>query len=227
MREDDGTMDNPTAVEDRGQADPPAIRTRHCWEIVRQLPGLHFNCEECYAYFVQQDCWSLWALRRPGFKPCCQKKGDCAECAILIERMRPQADQQLEIARRKAARPVPATAKRICSYLQLYSSGELVEGDSRSAQIARALQMRNADFRCRLRGVHLDMGYVNDVCVSRQVDECVFLDEDRPEVHLRPLPMLKSAPSGEKPAQEKGVSAPDVSDPSASSTPHQSRTTRG
>jgi hypothetical protein len=51
--------------------------------------------------------------------------------------------------------------------------------------------MRSADFRCRLRGVHLDMGYVGDVCVSRHVEECVFLEETRPEVHMRELPMAK------------------------------------
>jgi hypothetical protein len=164
---------------------------------VRQIPGLHFNCEECYAYFVQQNCWDLWALRRPGFKPCCQKKGDCTECAVLVERMRPQSNEQLQIERRRPVRPAPAGAKRICNYLQLYNGGEIVEGEQRQTQVARALQMRNADFRCRLRGVHLDMGYVNDVCVSRHVEDCVFLDEDRPEVQVRPLSAAKRSGAGD------------------------------
>ena len=189
MHEDEtqGTS-NSTPVRESGERGP--LRPRHCWEIVRQVPGLHYNCEECYAYFVQQDCWTLWALRRPGFKPCCQKKADCADCVVLTERMRPRDDELLEIQRRRPLRPVPNSAKRICSYLQLYSGGEMVEGAGRSTAVSRALQMRNADFRCRLRGVHLDMGYVNDVCVSRHVEECVFLDETRPEVKVRPLPML-------------------------------------
>lgn len=207
MREDEAAPGDASAVEGRGQAGRASLRPRHCWEIVRQIPGLHFSCEECYAYFVQQDCWTLWALRRPGFKPCCQKKGDCTECAILIERMRPQSDEQIEIERRRPLRPIPASAKRICNYLQLYSGGESVEGEGRNSQITRALQVRNADFRCRLRGVHLDMSYVNDVCVSRHVEECVFLDEEHPEVHLRPLPMLKAAaaPAGDTRYPEKGV----------------------
>src|SRR5579871_2480432 len=73
MPEADGVTARPMPTAQ----DRTAGRPRHCWEIARQIPGLHFNCEECYAYFVQQDCWTLWALRRPGFKPCCQKKGDC------------------------------------------------------------------------------------------------------------------------------------------------------
>jgi hypothetical protein len=192
MHEDE-TQGTPPPTPARGSGERGSVRPRHCWEIVRQVPGLHFNCEECYAYFVQQDCWSLWALRRPGFKPCCQKKDDCRECVVLTERMRPQEGEQLEIQRKRPMRPAPASTKRICSYLQLYTGGEVVEGDGRTVAVSRALQMRNADFRCRLRGVHLDMGYVNDVCVSRHVEECVFLDETRPEVKIRPLPMLKQS----------------------------------
>jgi hypothetical protein len=191
MQRDDDSPDATPAANARSQGDRAPLRPRHCWEIVRQVPGLQFNCEECYAYFVQQDCWTLWALRRPGFKPCCQKEGDCTQCVVLTERMRPQSNQRMEIERARPIQPTPAPSKRICGYLQLYSAGEPVEGDGRNAAVTRAMQMRSADFRCRLRGVHLDMGYVGDVCVSRHVEECVFLEETRPEVHLRTLPMAK------------------------------------
>lgn len=185
MREQEGTSAEPGATDNREPVGKSPLRSRHCWEIVRDIPGLHFNCEECYAYFVQQDCWTLWALRRPGFKPCCQKQADCTQCAVLVERMRPRVNETLQIERRRPIRPAPASAKRVCQYLQLYVNGESIEGDQRNAQVSRAMQMRTADFRCRLRGVHLDMGYVNDVCVSRHVEECVFLDEERPEVQVR------------------------------------------
>jgi hypothetical protein len=219
MHEDE-TQGTPISTPARGSGERGSLRPRHCWEIVRQIPGLHFNCEECYAYFVQQDCWTLWALRRPGFKPCCQKKGDCAECVILAERMRPREDEQLEIQRRRPLRPIPTSAKRICSYLQLYTGGEVIEGEGRSTAVARALQMRNADFRCRLRGVHLDMGYVNDVCVSRHVEECVFLDETRPEVRVRPLPMLRqSTPAVAEKRQAEKESSKQVDPLSTSPAP--------
>jgi hypothetical protein len=189
--------------------DRAAGRPRHCWEIVRQIPGLQFSCEECYAYFVQQDCWTLWALRRPGFKPCCQKKDDCTECVVLTERMRPLASETLQIDAARPLRPMPSSAKRVCSYLQLFNGSEEVEGDNRNLSIARALQVRNADLRCRLRGVHLDIGYVNDVCVSRHVDECVFLDETRPEVRVAPANTLKQAGAVQgKPAPDKGSVKP-------------------
>src|SRR5579863_4808532 len=128
MREQEGTPADTGVADSREPVGKSSPRSRHCWEIVREIPGLHFNCEECYAYFVQQDCWTLWALRRPGFKPCCQKKGDCTECAILVERMRPQTNEQLQIERTRPIRPAPASTKRICNYLQLYQGGEIVEG---------------------------------------------------------------------------------------------------
>jgi hypothetical protein len=58
------------------------------------------------------------------------------------------------------------------------------------------------------------MGYVGDVCVSRHVEECVFLEETRPEIHLRTLPMAKQpleAGAG-TPGGEKGGAAPTTSD---------------
>jgi hypothetical protein len=208
----------PTA---RGQRDRGSLRPRHCWEIVRQIPGVQYNCEECYAYFVQQDCWTLWALRRPGFKPCCQKKGDCTECVVLTERMHPQADEQLQIERKRPAPPSPiplpsSSTKRVCSYLQLYNGTTQVEGDARVGAVTRALQLRNADFRCRLRGVYMDGSYVNDICVSRHIEDCVFLEETRPEVKIRHLPMLgQSQESGaEKDHPEKNP-APRHTDPSS------------
>jgi hypothetical protein len=139
---------------------------------------------------------------------------------VLVERMRPQTNEQLQIERRRPIRPVPANTKRICNYLQLFNAGESVEGEQRHPQIARALQMRNADFRCRLRGVHLDMGYVNDVCVSRNVEDCVFLDEDRPQVQVRPLPMLKGPAATERAPVESelGATGTNPAPPPQSST---------
>lgn len=212
-----GLFDDPRILSyARGQSDsgeasaPPsrergAGRARHCWEIIRTLPDVQFNCEECYAYFVQQDCWTLWALRRPGFKPCCQKKGDCAECVVLSERLRPTDGELIQIEPSRPVRPGPSSSKRVCGYLQLYQGLEEVAEDHRTSSIARALQVRNADLRCRLRGVHLDIGYVNDVCVSRHVDECVFLDEVRPDVHVAPIGAFEQAgQNSAKRALDKG-----------------------
>ena len=194
----------------RGQASAPpsrgAGRARHCWEIIRTIPGVQFNCEECYAYFVQQDCWTLWALRRPGFKPCCQKHGDCAECVVLTERLRPGESELIQVEPSRPVRPAPSSSKRVCGYLQLFQSMEEVDDDHRTSAIARALQVRNADLRCRLRGVHLDIGYVNDICVSRHVDECVFLEEIRPDVYLSPAGAQEHAgQNNAKSALDKGV----------------------
>jgi hypothetical protein len=51
--------------------------------------------------------------------------------------------------------------------------------------VSRAVQARSSTFRCRLRGVHLDVGYVGDMCVSRHVQDCVFLEEAHPELTVQ------------------------------------------
>lgn len=194
MGEDEAPAGGAESSGEAGRTRRASLRPRHCWEIARQIPGAASHCEECYAYFVQQDCWTLWALRRPGFKPCCQKEADCATCAILVENMRPEPHERLRIAPKAPGRPEPATTKQICAYLQLFEGGAEVAGEDRPVRIGRALRVRNADFRCRLRGVHLDAGYVDDICVSRRVRDCAFLDDVRPEVQVRPVPPAQGRP---------------------------------
>src|SRR5438309_839645 len=77
---------------------------KHCWEIITETPGLCGTCEECYAYYAQRDCWVLWALREPGHKPCCQKVPDCGACPVLLERLRPQAGEAIQIRARAPSR---------------------------------------------------------------------------------------------------------------------------
>src|SRR5947209_11240394 len=72
--------------------------THHCWEIIQSDENpLHGTCEECYAYFVQRDCWTLWALRDAGHKPCCQKRDDCAKCPVLLLQVAPKANETVQV----------------------------------------------------------------------------------------------------------------------------------
>jgi hypothetical protein len=144
---------------------------------------------------------------------------------VLAERLRPADNELIQIAPARPVRPAPSSSKRVCSYLQLFQGMEEVDDGHRTSSIARALQMRNADLRCRLRGVHLDIGYVNDVCVSRHVEECVFLDEIRPDVRIAPAGGLKQGgQTGEKPVLDKGVlKKPEA--PAGETTPQQSPVT--
>lgn len=200
-------LDEPPRLTDRARVPPPLGRslrhaspltvlpvigrsgtTRHCWEIIQSPDNiLHGACEECYAYFVQRDCWTLWALREAGHKPCCQKRDDCAKCPVLLQQVTPQPEETVQLRAQAAVRP-PALpsgrTKQVCQYLEVIDVPVPPESAQYLSAVSRAVQARNSTFRCRLRGVHLDVGYVGDMCVSRHVADCVFLEEAHPQISV-------------------------------------------
>jgi hypothetical protein len=163
--------------------------TRHCWEIIQSPDNdLHGTCEECYAYFVQRDCWTLWALREAGHKPCCQKQDDCAKCPVLLQQVAPTPQETVQVRVQMPVKPAAMPTgrqKRVCRYLDVIDIPVSPESKQYLSAVSRAVQARNSTFRCRLRGVHLDVGYVGDMCVSRHVDDCVFLEEAHPQMAVQ------------------------------------------
>lgn len=163
--------------------------TRHCWEIIQSPDNdLHGHCEECYANFVQRDCWTLWALREAGHKPCCQKLPDCTKCPVLLQQVAPKRDETVRVRVQKPIKPPPprsANTKQVCRYLDVVDVPVSPDSEQYISAVSRAVAARSSTFRCRLRGVHLDVNYVNDMCVSRHVQDCVFLDEQHPEVTVQ------------------------------------------
>lgn len=162
--------------------------TQHCWEIIQSTDNnLHGSCEECYAYFVKQDCWTLWGLRPGGEKPCCQKREDCATCPVLLNQVALQPTETVRVrpaAPIKPPPPLPNGARQVCRYLDVSNLSTQPDSPHYISAVSRAVQMRSSAFRCRLRGVHLDVGYTGDMCVSRHVQDCAFLDEAHPEVSV-------------------------------------------
>ncbi len=160
--------------------------TKHCWEIIQSPDNdLHGACEECYAHFKGQDCWTLWGLREASSKPCCQKREDCATCPVLLAQVALKQNETVQMRARPPVKPPlmrPGASKQVCRYLDAGDVPVPPESDQYISAVSRAVQTRSSSFRCYLRGVHLDVGYVTDMCVSRQVQDCVFLDELRPEV---------------------------------------------
>lgn len=164
--------------------------TQHCWEIIQSPSNdLHGTCEECYAYFVQRDCWTLWALREAGHKPCCQKRDDCAKCPVLLQQVAPTARETVQVRAqmpiRPASIPTGSRQKQVCRYLDVVDVPVPPDSKQYLSAVSRAVQARNATFRCRLRGTHLDVGYVGDMCVSRHVEDCVFLEEAHPQMSVQ------------------------------------------
>lgn len=165
--------------------------TRHCWEIIQSPDNdLHGTCEECYAYFVQRDCWTLWALRDAGRKPCCQKEDDCAKCPVLLLQVAPTPQETVQVRAQMPIKPAatPTTSgrqKQVCRYLDVIDVPVPPDSKQYLSAVSRAVHARNTAFRCRLRGVHLDVGYVGDMCVSRHVEDCVFLEEAHPQMSVQ------------------------------------------
>jgi hypothetical protein len=83
----------------------------------------------------------------------------------------------------------PGRAKQVCRYLEVIDLPISRESTQYLSAVSRAVQARSSTFRCRLRGVHLDVGYVGDMCVSRHVQDCVFLDEAHPQVSVQRAPV--------------------------------------
>ena len=164
---------------------------QHCWEIIQSPDNdLHGTCEECYAYFVQRDCWTLWALRDAGRKPCCQKEDDCAKCPVLLLQVAPTPQETVQVRAQMPIKPAatPTTSgrqKQVCRYLDVIDVPVPPDSKQYLSAVSRAVHARNTAFRCRLRGVHLDVGYVGDMCVSRHVEDCVFLEEAHPQMSVQ------------------------------------------
>ena len=167
---------------------------QHCWEIIQSPANdLQGHCEECYAHFVQRDCWTLWALRDAGHKPCCQKLDDCAKCPVLLQQVAPTPQETVQMRPQTPVRPPllqGGRTKQVCRYLDVIDVPVPPESEHYLSAVSRAVQARNSTFRCRLRGVHLDVGYVGDMCVSRHVQDCVFLEEAHPELTVQGPPHL-------------------------------------
>jgi hypothetical protein len=176
---------------------------KHCWEIVKEVKSLCGTCEDCYAYYAERDCWVLWALREPGHKPCCQKVPDCGSCPVLLERLRPQPGEAIQIRAKAPARaPVfVGRTKKVCEYLELV--GAPLADDDLAQALVKALQTRGGAVRCRLRGVHLDYDYVGDVCVSAHPEDCVFLEDAQPQVRVTPAAEVGRLASDKQPLEKR------------------------
>jgi len=213
-RKRSGQADSGSTARGRGTvglpmvSDPVAAAVagtgKHCWEIVKETPGLCGTCEDCYAYYAERDCWVLWALREAGRKPCCQKISDCGTCPVLLERLRPQVGEAIQIRAKAPARaPIyVGRTKKVCQYLELVGTAPAVDGEL-AQDLAKTLQTRAGVVRCRLRGVHLDYDYVSDVCVSAHPEECVFLEYAQPQVQVTPHADPLPAGSGKQPMEKQ------------------------
>ncbi|HEX9550980.1 MAG TPA: hypothetical protein VF971_07790 [Candidatus Limnocylindrales bacterium] len=82
-----------------------------------------------------------------------------------------------EVARARAF-GLPNLRRNVCPHF--YMTGARGAIPIHAPHLLKALVRQDATTsRCQLRGgVHLEQGYVNDVCLSPRFNQCVFYEED-------------------------------------------------
>jgi hypothetical protein len=160
------------------QAQQWADKRVHCWDIQRCDPKLR---EDCYAYYVGQNCWDLWAARSPERKYCCQKIVDCRNCGITQAKFGGRVlPIYVPVRQSPITRPQgsPVYQSATCRYFFIEGL-EAIPTDARTIKmLIRSLSREERDaFRCRFRHVHLEWSYVSDICASVHHSQCVFLDD--------------------------------------------------
>lgn len=163
---------------------PPGSELRvHCWDLAGCSSEQRDNC---YAYFLEQNCWDLWALRSLDRKYCCIKEADCRDCRItklkfsepsLPVHVPVKASSSEPPQKRPRGRP-PIVLPQTCRYFVIEGTAAAQPHGTDVRALIRSLGRDERDVcRCRHRGVHLEWSYVVDVCASRYHAHCVFLEE--------------------------------------------------
>ena len=144
-------------------------RRTYCWMIENCDPTARARC---HAYIVEENCWDFWAVKGAKYRACCHKLDDCRDCPIVRQRF----TAELPVYVRPPQPPTlpSGLAAVICDRLHVIG-GAIPEGRALRQFLRQQMQDDRDSFRCRQRGVHLDPGYVAEVCATRASLQCVFL----------------------------------------------------
>ena len=149
-------------------------RRSYCWDLQNCKPKVR---EKCRAYLSGRSCWDMWGTKaKADLKECCLETDDCRRCSLAIKKfgapLRIYVPKPVAVP---AARPVRRQFG--CQYFYVYEPE--ANPDAPSKPLRELLRQDRAVFKCKRRsGVHLDSGYVSDVCFSRIHDQCVFFSDD-------------------------------------------------
>jgi hypothetical protein len=159
---------------------PTGDRRTMCWEVENCSLTIRYRCP---AFILRRPCWELWAVDGVGpARACCHNEIDCepGRCAIAEKRFAGSAEPlTVHVGRRGVPLGYAGPRRHSCPHFYLTAGAKGRVGTD-SPGVLRMLMKRDGVVnRCELRGgVHLDAGYVNDLCMTGQYHDCVFYEDE-------------------------------------------------
>ncbi|HLE59434.1 MAG TPA: hypothetical protein VJA85_07285 [Candidatus Limnocylindria bacterium] len=174
-----------SGIDRRSGGDPfaPERRTGDrrtmCWEVENCDLTIRYRCP---AFILRRPCWELWAVEGIGpARACCHNEIDCepGRCAIAEKRFAGTTQElTVHVGRRGQPLGIPRQRRHACPHFYVTTPTRQRVGTDAPQLLRSLLRQEGVTNRCQLRGgVHLDSGYVADLCLTGQYHDCVFYED--------------------------------------------------